>query len=78
MADVSNNGVDKDNLSLESIKGKKLEDVLDFLKVNAQLRALTKELEPASIFVQAGKDFVELKILMAKPELAQSIKVLKK
>jgi len=72
------NGVDKENVSLETIKSKKIEDVLDFVKANSQIRDLTKDLVPASISIQAGKDFVELKVLMAKPELADSIRTISK
>ena len=72
------NGVDRENVSLETIKSKKIEDVLDFVKANSQIRDLTKDLVPASISIQAGKDFVELKVLMAKPELADSIRTISK
>ena len=72
------NGVDRENVSLETIKSKKIEDVLDFVKANSQIRDLTKDLVPASISIQAGKDFVELKVLLAKPELADSIRTISK
>lgn len=62
-----------DKISLENIKNAKLEGVADFLKNNEQLKTLTKDFIPASVDVNAGKDFVEIKILMAAKELAASI-----
>lgn len=62
-----------DKISLENIKNAKLEGVADFLKNNEQLKTLTKDFIPASVDVNAGKDFVEIKILMAAKELATSI-----
>lgn len=62
-----------DKISLENIKNAKLEGVADFLKSNEQLKILTKDFIPASVDVRAGKDFVEIKILMATKELAASI-----
>lgn len=62
-----------DKISLENIKNAKLEGVADFLKSNEQLKTLTKDFIPSSVDVRAGKDFVEIKILMATKELAASI-----
>lgn len=70
-------GTEKSSISLERIKGAKIEDVFRFIEVNSQLKELTKDMAPASVSVQAGKDFVEIKILMATKELAESIRKIK-
>ena len=53
----------KENVKLKS---EKFEDILDFVKSNEKIKELTKNLNPAGISVNAGKDFVEIKIMMTK------------
>lgn len=48
------------------IKSEKLDDLLDFVKSNEQIKELTKDLKPAGVTVNAGKDFVEIKITLTK------------
>ena len=48
------------------IKSEKLDDLLDFVKSNQQIKELTKDLKPAGVAVNAGKDFVEIKITLTK------------
>lgn len=48
------------------LKSEKLEDMLDFVKSNEQIKDLTKNLKPAGISVNAGADFVEIKITLTK------------
>ena len=53
----------QENIKLRS---EKLEDILDFVKSNEKIKELTKNLKPAGIAVNAGEDFVEIKIMMTK------------
>ena len=55
-----------ENISIEKLKGATLKDTFDFISSNNQIQELTKNLQPAGISVNAGKDFVEIKILMTK------------
>ena len=48
------------------IKSEKLDDLLDFVKSNQQIKELTKDLKPAGVAVNAGKDFVEIKSTLTK------------
>lgn len=48
------------------LKSEKLEDMLDLVKADEKIKELTKNLKPAGIAVNAGKDFVEIKIVMTK------------
>ena len=69
--------VENERVSLEHIKSAKIEDLFRFIENNSQVKELTQKMQPASVAIRAGKDFVEIKILMATPELATSIKDLK-
>lgn len=55
-----------EEISLENLKNAKIDGVANFLKNNEQIKTLTKDLVPASVDVKAGKDFVEIRILMTK------------
>lgn len=57
-----------------SLNSAKLDKVLDFVKSNEQIKALTKDLKPAEISVNAGKDFVEIKIMLTKNGIRDSKK----
>ena len=48
------------------LKSEKLEDMLDLVKSDEKIKELTKNLKPAEIAVNAGKDFVEIKIILTK------------
>ncbi len=55
-----------ENISIEKLKGATLKDTFDFISSNKQVQELTKNLKPTEISVKAGKDFLEIKILMTE------------
>ena len=52
-----------------SIKGEKLEDLLNFIKENETIKILTKDLKPEGVFVSRKDDNIEIKIVMSKTVL---------
>ena len=52
-----------------SIKGEKLEDLLNFIKENETIKILTKDLKPEGVFVSRKDDNIEIKIVMSKTGL---------
>ncbi|MBR4508142.1 MAG: hypothetical protein IKP23_01535 [Elusimicrobiaceae bacterium] len=55
-----------ENISIEKLKGATLKDTFDFINSNQQVQELAKNLKPAEVAVRAGKDFLEIKILMTE------------
>ena len=54
-----------------SIKGEKLEDLLNFIKENETIKILTKDLKPEGVFVSRKDDNIEIKIVMSKTGLTK-------
>lgn len=57
------------------IKSEKLDDLLDFVKSNEQIKELTKNLKPAGVSVNVGKDFVEIKLTLTKNGISDYEKI---
>ena len=55
-----------ENISIEKLKGATLKDTFDFINSNQQVQKLAKKLKPAEISVNAGADFLEIKISLTK------------
>lgn len=54
-----------------SIKGEKLEDLLDFIKGNETIKILTKNLKPEGVFVNRKNNKIEITIVMSESGLVK-------